>query len=288
MARNFTEETATDEVVSRFADCPDARLKQVSEAAVRHLHAFIREVEPTPEEWMRAIGFLTATGQKCDETRQEFILLSDVWGVSMLVDAINHRQGGGVTESTVEGPFHMVASPACENGANIARHGTGVPLVVEGRVVSEDGTPLSGAKVDIWHATETGFYDVQKPGELPDLNLRGLFTTDGEGRFWFRSIVPSFYPIPTDGPVGAMVVATGREPYRPAHVHVEASAPGHRTLTTHYFVEGDPYLDRDVVFGVKESLIEEFVEIDDAEKAARFGVANPFRHIAVEIVLAKA
>lgn len=287
MSRNFTEENATETVTARLANCPDPRLKQVSEAAVRHLHAFVREVEPTQEEWMQAIEFLTATGQKCDDTRQEFILLSDVLGVSMLVDAINNRHAEGVTASTVEGPFHMVASPRCEAGANIALHGTGEPLVVEGRVISEDGTPLPGAEVDVWQASETGFYDVQKPGELPEKNLRGLFTADSDGRFWFRSIVPAFYPIPTDGPAGHMVLATGREPYRPAHVHLDASAVGHQPVTTHYFVDGDPYLDRDVVFGVKESLIVDFAQVDDPARAQAFGVANPFRHIDVDIVLAR-
>ncbi|NKB16737.1 MAG: 6-chlorohydroxyquinol-1,2-dioxygenase [Sphingomonadales bacterium] len=288
MTRNFTEHNATAEVIARYDDCTDARLKQVSVAAVKHLHAFVREVEPSPQEWIQAIEFLTRVGQKCDDKRQEFILLSDVFGVSTLVDAIANRRPQGATESTVEGPFHMVASPAFENGADIARHGSGEPLVVTGRVMGLDGQPIAGAMVDVWQADERGFYDVQKPGEVPDANLRGLFEADGDGRFWFRSILPCYYPIPTDGPVGAMVLASGRHPYRPAHIHFVAQAPGFMPVTSHLFVEGDPYIESDVVFGVKASLIRDFVRIDDADRAAGYGVANPFHYIDHTIALASA
>ena len=285
MTRDFTEENATDEVLGRFVDCPDPRLRQVSEAAVRHLHAFVREVEPTMAEWMAAIEFLTATGQKCDATRQEFILLSDVLGVSTLVDAINNRKPVEATESTVLGPFHMLESPAYDNGHDIALHGTGEPLVVTGRVVDTEGRAMAGAKIDVWQADESGFYDVQKPGEVPDLNLRGLFTADDEGRFWFRTVVPRHYPIPTDGPVGRYVLESGRHPNRPAHIHFIAEADGCDPVTSHLFLEGDPYIESDVVFGVKESLVQEFPEVDDADAATRYGVANPFRHVDNEIVL---
>ncbi|MGR3436091.1 MAG: intradiol ring-cleavage dioxygenase [Shimia sp.] len=288
MTRNFTEENATDEVLGRFADCPDPRLKEVSEAVVRHLHALVREVEPTTEEWMAAIEFLTRTGQKCDDVRQEFILLSDVFGVSTLVDAINNRKPKEATESTVLGPFHMVESPPLPNGADVARHGSGEPLVVTGEVRGTDGRTLAGAKVDIWQANEEGFYDVQKPGELPDLNLRGLFTTDEEGRFWFRSVTPSYYPIPTDGPVGEMVLATGRHPNRPAHIHFIGMAEGHEPVVSHLFVEGDPYIESDVVFGVKESLVREFDLVDDPDRAKEYGVPNPFRHVHNVITLVSA
>ncbi len=279
MTRNFTEENATEEVLSRYADCPNPRLKEVSEAIVRNLHALIREVEPTTEEWMQALEFLTAVGQKCDEKRQEFILLSDVFGVSTLVDAINNRKPADATESTVLGPFHMVESPAYPNGENVARHGSGAALVVTGTVTDTDGNLLPDAKVDIWQANEDGFYDVQKPGELPDLNLRGLFTTQQDGSFWFRSILPSFYPIPTDGPVGEMVLAAGRHPNRPAHIHFIGMAEGHEPITSHLFVEGDPYIESDVVFGVKESLVRDFDLIDDERRAKEYGVPNPFYHV---------
>lgn len=285
MTRNFTEENATEAVLGRYADCPHPRLKTISEAIVRHLHALIREVEPTTEEWMQAIEFLTRTGKKCDDVRQEFILLSDVLGVSTLVDAINNRRPANATESTVLGPFHMVGSPPLNNGDNVALHGTGEPLVVTGRVLDTDGKPLPGAKVDIWQANEQGFYDVQKPGDLPDRNLRGLFTTDDNGDFWFRSIMPSYYPIPTDGPVGEMVLAAGRHPNRPAHIHFIGMAEGHEPVVSHLFVEGDPYIESDVVFGVKESLVRDFDLIDDPAKAAKWGVANPFRYVHNDIVL---
>lgn len=286
MSRNFTEQNATQEVLARYDDCPDPRLKEVSQAIVKHLHALVREVEPTTQEWMQAIEFLTQTGQKCDDVRQEFILLSDVLGVSTLVDAINNRKPPEATESTVLGPFHMVESPPLPNGADVAQHGTGEPLVVTGQVVSIDGTPLVGAKVDIWQANEEGFYDVQKPGELPDLNLRGLFTTEEDGRYWFRSITPSFYPIPTDGPVGEYVTASGRHPNRPAHIHFIGMAEGHEPVVTHLFVEGDPWIESDVVFGVKETLVRDFDLIDDPAKAAEYGVSNPFRHVHNVITLA--
>ncbi|NJO32533.1 MAG: 6-chlorohydroxyquinol-1,2-dioxygenase [Rhodospirillales bacterium] len=287
MTRNFTEENATPEVLARFDECPDPRLKEISRAVVTHLHALIRDLEPTLQEWMAALEFLTATGQKCDDTRQEFILLSDVWGVSTLVDAINNRKPGNATESTVLGPFHMVTSPAYENGADVALHGGREPLVVTGEVRGTDGRMIAGAKVDIWQADEDGFYDVQKPGEVPDRNLRGLFTTDEKGRFWFRSVLPCFYPIPTDGPVGKMVLATGRHPNRPAHIHFIGTADGYESVTSHLFVEGDPYIDSDVVFGVKESLISDFVLVDDPVQAAEFNVSNPFRHVHNVITLVK-
>jgi len=252
---------------------------------VRHLHAFVKEVELTEAEWATAIDFLTRTGQKSDATRQEFILLSDVLGVSMLVETINHRTGGASTESTVLGPFHMVESPPRELGADVALDGKGTPCLVSGQVTGDDGKAVPGATVDIWQANEDGFYDVQQPGIQPELNLRGLFTADDDGRFWFRSVVPKYYPIPDDGPVGQLLDATGRHPYRPAHLHFIVSAPGYRPVTTHVFVADSPYLDSDAVFGVKESLIREVPEVDDPERAAAAGLPNPFRTLTFDIVL---
>ncbi len=226
MATDFTEETAADAVVDSFAKTPDPRLRELLSSLVRHLHAFVRETEPTIAEWERAIEFLTATGQKCDDERQEFILLSDVLGISMLVETINNRKSGGATESTVLGPFHVVKSPRRELGESIDFVGTGTPCVVIGRVLSADGAPLPGAELDVWQASDQGFYDVQQPDVQPRANGRGLFTADADGAFWFRTIVPSHYPIPTDGPVGTLLLATERHPYRPAHIHFIVTAPG--------------------------------------------------------------
>jgi hydroxyquinol 1,2-dioxygenase len=282
---DFTEETATGAVVASFAGAADPRLREILDSLVRHLHGFVREVEPTFEEWERAVGFLTATGQMCDDTRQEFILLSDVLGVTMLVDAVNHRKASEATESTVLGPFHQVESPRRELGDSIDLVGGGEPCVVTGRVASLDGTPLAGASVDVWQADDHGFYDVQQPGAQPRGNGRGLFTCDGDGRFWFRTVTPSPYPIPADGPVGALLSATGRHPYRPAHVHFIVAAGGHLAVTTHLFVAGSPYLDSDAVFAVKQSLVRDFTVVDDPTKAAAYGVEAPFRQVDFEVVL---
>jgi hydroxyquinol 1,2-dioxygenase len=251
----------------------------------RHLHAFVRETEPTIGEWQRAIDFLTATGHMCDDERQEFILLSDVFGISMLVETINNRKVGGATESTVLGPFHVVTSPRRALGDSIDLVGTGPQCVVEGRVLSADGTPLPGTEVDVWQANDQGFYDVQQPDVQPRGNGRGLFTTGRDGAFWFRTIVPSHYPIPNDGPVGTLLEATRRHPYRPAHIHFIVTAPGHRPLTTHIFVAGSPYIESDAVFAVKKSLITEFTLVDDPARAARYGMTGPFRLATFDIVL---
>jgi protocatechuate 3,4-dioxygenase beta subunit len=269
MATDFTEETAADAVVDSFAATPDPRLRELLTSLVRHLHAFVRDTEPTLAEWERAIDFLTATGQKCDRQRQEFILLSDVLGVSMLVETINNRTAETATESTVLGPFHMVASQPRALGDSIDLVGTGPQCVLEGRVLSADGTPLPGAVLDVWQANDQGFYDVQQPGVQPPGNGRGLFTADQDGAYWFRTIVPTYYPIPTDGPVGALLAATKRHPYRPAHIHFIATAPGHRPLTTHIFVAGSPYIESDAVFAVKKSLITEFTPAADPGQPAR-------------------
>jgi protocatechuate 3,4-dioxygenase beta subunit len=269
MATDFTEETAADAVVESFAATADPRLRELLSSLVRHLHAFVRDTEPTIAEWERAIDFLTATGQKCDAERQEFILLSDVLGISMLVETINNRKTEGGTESTVLGPFHMVASPRRALGDTIDLVGTGPQCVLEGRVLSADGTPLPGAVLDVWQANDQGFYDVQQPDVQPPGNGRGLFTAGQDGAYWFRTIVPTHYPIPTDGPVGTLLEATKRHPYRPAHVHFIVTAPGHRPLTTHIFVAGSPYIESDAVFAVKQSLITEFTPADDPNQPAR-------------------
>ena len=282
--RDFTEFTATQAVLERNVNCRDERLKQIMTSLVTHLHAIVREVEPTFEEWAFAIDFLTRTGQICDDKRQEFILLSDTLGVSMLVDAINHRRHSKATENTVLGPFHVSGAPRLQMGDSISRDGKGEPLYMSGRVLDEAGKPVAGALLDVWQTSYDGFYDVQD-NRQPEMNLRGQFTTGGDGLYWFRSIKPSSYPIPSDGTVGTMLNALGRHPMRPAHVHFIVSARGYETVTTHVFVEGDPYLESDAVFGVKESLIVPFVLHDDRPSAERFGVGNPFYTAKYDFVL---
>lgn len=281
---DFTEETATEAVVASFADTPDPRLRELLAATVRHLHALVREVRPTQTEWERAVDFLTRIGQASSDTRQECVLLSDVLGASMLVETINGDDHG--TEATVLGPFHMTESPSRALGDSIDLLGTGTPCVVTGTVTGADGTPIPGATLDVWQCTEDGFYDVQQPDVQPPGNGRGLFTADERGEFWFRTVVPSHYPIPTDGPVGELLGATRRHPYRPAHIHVIADAEAHVPVTTHLFVADSPYLDSDAVFAVKKSLVISFDEVDDPDRAASFGVAAPFRQAYVQVRLA--
>ena len=285
---DFTEEPATAAVEASFAGTADPRLREILGSLVRHLHGFVREVEPTFGEWERAVEFLAATGRMCDDQRQEFILLSDVLGVTMLVDAINHRKASEATESTVLGPFHMVESPKRELGDDINLDRKGTPCLVSGQVTGPDGEPLAGASVDVWQTNEDGFYDVQQPGIQPAGNLRGLFTADEQGRFWFRSVVPRYYPIPDDGPVGQLLAATGRHPNRPAHLHFIVAAPGYRPVTTHVFVADSPYLDSDAVFGVKESLVRDVPEVDDPARAGELGLANPFRTLTFDLTLLRA
>ncbi|MFF4313305.1 dioxygenase family protein [Streptomyces sp. 900105755] len=280
-----TDDAVTAEAVDSLRGTGDPRLRALLTALVRHLHAFTRETRLTRREWEAAIAFLTEAGQTCTDTRQEFILLSDVLGLSMLVETVNGHSDPGSTESTVLGPFHMTESPVRELGADIDLVGGGEPCVVSGVVRSADGTPLPGAVLDVWQADPHGFYDVQQPGVQPPGNGRGLFTADGEGRFRFRTCVPSAYPIPTDGPVGALLRATGRHPYRPAHIHFIVSAAGHAPVTTHIFVAGGEYLDSDAVFAVKESLVKDFTPTDDPALAAEYGVPNPFRHARFDLVL---
>jgi protocatechuate 3,4-dioxygenase beta subunit len=281
----FSEERSAEVVSAAFENTPDPRLRQVMRSLVRHLHDFVKDVELTEEEWSTAIGFLTATGQKCDDVRQEFVLLSDVLGVSMLVETVNHRAKGVATESTVLGPFHVVESPPRPLGADISLDHRGEPCLVTGRVTGPDGEPIGGATVDVWQADEDGFYDVQRPGAVPPANLRGLFTTEADGTFWFRTIVPRHYPIPHDGPVGSLLEATGRHPNRPAHIHFLVLADGYAPVTTHLFAADSLYLDSDAVFGVKPSLVRDFAVVEDPARAAEVGLPDRFRAVDFEIVL---
>lgn len=263
MSSYLTEANSADVVIDRLDACRDARFRQVMEAATRHLHSFVKEVEPTQEEWEAAIAFLTRAGQISDDKRQEFILLSDTLGVSMLIDAINHRRPSGATETTVLGPFHVADAPKLEMGANLCRDGKGETCLYSGTVKDLNGKPIEGAVLDIWSDNAEGFYDVQQPDLQPEMNMRGRLTTGADGRFHFTSIRPVSYPIPTDGPVGKMLQNMSRHPYRPGHIHFIVSAPGHRTTVTHLFDREDERLDDDCVFGVKESLIVDFRTADD-------------------------
>lgn len=289
---DFTEQQSADVVVASLENTPDARLREVLESAVRHLHAFIREVRPTTAEWESGIEFLTAVGQACTDTRQEFILFSDTMGVSMLVETINGAEGDlpegdglAPTAQTVLGPFHMTVSPERQLGEVINPSTDGEPLVVVGRVTDPAGVPIPQARVDTWQADNEGLYDVQDEDRYAPGTGRGLFTAAEDGTFWFRSVMPRFYPIPVDGPAGELVVRAGRDPYRPAHLHFIVDAEGYKPLTTHVFVSDCDYIDRDVVYAVKSSLIRDFVKIDDPELAARYGVSSPFRRVNADMVL---
>lgn len=251
----FTEARSEEVVNARMGTDIHPRLAQVMTALVKHLHAFAKEVELTQDEWATAISFLTRTGQMCDGNRQEFILLSDVLGFSMLVDAINHRRASGATENTVLGPFHVANAPEYPMGTNICLDGKGETCRFEGHVRDLEGRPVAGARIDVWCDNAEGYYDVQQPGIQPQWNNRGVFVTGADGAYHFRGIRPVAYPIPDDGPVGQMLAALGRHPNRPAHMHFLVSAPGYETIVTHTFVEGDRWLTSDAVFGVKASLI---------------------------------
>jgi len=251
---NDTELTAA--VVESFEETPDARVKFLMEELVKSLHEYVRKTGLTFDEWAYAIDFLTRVGQKCSPSRQEFILLSDVLGVSMLVDAVNHREREGATETTVLGPFYVGEHKPMAHGTDIAANLAGERMFVRGRVTDLGGKPLAGVPVDVWHADDDGNYDTQRPGyQTEGSSMRARFITGADGRFYFRTILPCSYPIPTDGPVGQMILQTRRHPNRPAHIHFLVAAPGHEPLVTHVFIEGDKYLDSDVVFGVKDELI---------------------------------
>ena len=266
-----TEMSLTDDVLGRIAASTDPRLRQILTSLITHLHQFVRDVDLTEAEWWTGIDFLTRTGQKCSNERQEFVLLSDILGISMLVDAVNHRQPSGATETTVFGPFYIGEQPVLPDGASILKRPEPAPLMkVSGHVRSGDGKPLPGALVEVWQVDANGLYDVQD-SSIPKGHLRASFRTRPDGGFSFLTIAPVTYAIPTDGPAGQLLNAMGRHPMRPAHIHFMISAPGHERLVTHIFAAGDPYLTSDAVFGVKESLVARFerdhVEFDFGLKA---------------------
>lgn len=284
MGNDDDEAMITAHVLQSLSETPDPRLKTVMTSLISHLHAFIQEVELTEAEWLAAIQFLTRTGQMCDERRQEFILLSDVLGVSMLVDAINHRASDTVTASTVLGPFYRPGARDLPYGTSISQDEHGEPTVLMGRVLAADGAPIANALLDVWETNENGLYEQQDP-EQPEMNLRGRFRTGADGRYKIVGVKPVSYAIPNDGPVGQLLRALGRHPYRPAHVHFIVSADGYRPVTTHLFVKGDPYLNSDAVFGTKDSLVVEFVRHDDAGEAASHHVSAPFYTVEYDFVL---
>lgn len=260
------EADLTAAVLKQLAGAPDPRVRQLMEALVRHLHAYAREVRLTGDEWMAAIQFLTATGKICGPNRQEFILLSDTLGLSALVSTIaQDRDDEGATEETILGPFYVPDSPWREAGESMVTHEgtTGQPVLLRGRVRATDGTPLAGAVLDLWQTDEHGNYAVKRPDLMPAENLRGRYRTDAEGRYSVRTIRPKYYHVNSDGPAGALLRLTGRTPGRPAHIHVIVTADGHRPVTTHLFDRASEYLDNDSVFGVKDSLIKDFVEQPD-------------------------
>lgn len=267
----------TRSVLARHENVPDDRLRQIIRSLITHLHAFATEVGLTQDEWAAGIEFLTAAGHLTDENRQEFILLSDTLGLSMLVDLLDHRADQGATESTVLGPFWVADAPRRDSGAVIARADDGEPLHVSVRVLGPDGAAIEDAVVDVWQASAQGLYDVQDPLQ-PRGNLRGRFRTDAEGRIEFWTVRPAPYPIPHDGPVGRMLGALGRHPWRAAHIHFRIRADGYEPLTTHLFDGASDYLDSDTVFGVKDSLIRTLDRVDGApppELAA--GTAQHYR-----------
>ncbi len=284
----FTEESSADVVIARNSNAKDARLSQVIAVLVRHLHAAVKEIEPTTEEWLTAVKFLTDTGHTCTDWRQEFILLSDVLGVSMLVDAINNRRPNGASESTVLGPFHIADAPELPMGADICLDAKGEPMLVRGRILDTAGNPIASAKIDVWQANDEGFYDVQQKGIQPDFNLRGVFRTGPDGCYWFRGVKPKYYPIPDDGPVGKLLGALGRHPYRPAHLHYMIDAPGFQSLVTHIFDPDDPYITSDAVFGVKASLMAKFNWTTADKTIAEAGFSSPFHLVEHDFVLAPA
>ncbi len=273
--RNLNQDTITQAVIARFAGTPDTRLKEILTALVQHLHAFAREVKLTEAEWMKGIEFLTATGQMCNDKRQEFILLSDTLGLSMLTVAMNNDRPLGCTESTVFGPFFLEDAPRYELGDDVANGAVGETCMVKGTVKGLDGKPVANALINVWQADADGNYDVQY-ADLAHPQARGILHADAEGRFHFKTILAESYPIPVDGPVGSMLKATKNHPWRPAHLHFMIEAPGYERLITHVFRDHDQYLDSDVVFGVRSTLIADWIKHADGTYSLDYDfVLNP-------------
>jgi hydroxyquinol 1,2-dioxygenase len=253
-----TEQNLTDVVLERWQAVPDKRLRQVMQSLILHLHAFVRDIEPTSEEWGKAIAFLTDIGQTCNDKRQEFILFSDTMGVSMLVDAINHRLESAATPTTVEGPFHVPNAPELPHGGDMAAGAPGIPCFVTGTVKGLDGAPVAGARLDMWSTDGEGLYEAQC--EVTGPYMRGVYRTRADGSYTVRTVAPIGYSIPMDGPIGALFRQTNVSEMRPAHIHFCIEAPGYRRIVTHLFDRTCQYIETDVVYGVKAPLIVDFVE----------------------------
>lgn len=256
MTASFTPAEHLADVLSRYDDSPNPRLAEITKAAIKHLHLFVEEVGLTREEWFAGIEGLTRTGQMCDDERQEFILLSDTLGVSMLVEMINHAAAPGSTEPTVFGPFHVDGAPQREMGDSLIEEPmeTDEEVVFTGTVRTMDGSPIGGATLDVWSTASNGLYDVQD-AEQAEMNMRGIYTTGDDGAYEIRGVRPVKYQIPGDGPAGDLLFDNGRHNWRPGHLHVVVAAPGHKTVITHLFDKASEYLETDAVFGVRESLI---------------------------------
>lgn len=273
--RNLNQDNITQAVIDSFDGTSSPRLKEIMTSLVQHLHAFAREVKLTEREWFEGIDFLTRCGHITDDKRQEFILLSDVLGLSMLTVAMNNDKPQGCTEATVFGPFHVEGAPHYALGDDIANGAKGTPCVVRGTVKDMDGKPIAGAVLDVWQSDDDGLYDVQH-ADLGHAQARGIVTADAQGSYHFRSIVAVPYAIPHDGPVGQMLEAVGRHPWRPAHLHFMIKAPGYETLITHVFRNNSDYLDSDAVFGVRQSLVCDWVEQPDGTCLMEYDfVLNP-------------
>jgi hydroxyquinol 1,2-dioxygenase len=280
-----TEQTLTDIALERWSDIPDPRLRQVMTSLVKHIHAFVRDIEPTQAEWATAIDFLTRTGKLCDDKRQEFILFSDVLGVSMLVDALNHRRPSGATPSTVEGPFHIPDAPAMSNGANMAANAPGIPCFCVGRVRGLAGEPVAGATLDLWQTDGDGLYEAQRP-EIDGPWMRGIYRTQPDGSYLIRTVAPIAYTIPMDGTVGELMNRTNMSHMRPAHIHFDVNAPGYHGCVTHLFRAGDEWINDDAVYGVKEPLIVDFKKMPAGSKAPSGEIMNePFYVVSYDFVL---
>ena len=280
-----TESNLTDVARERWSNIPDPRLREIMTALVKHVHAFVREIEPTQAEWATAIDWLTRTGKMCSDKRQEFILFSDVLGVSMLMDAINNRLANGATPTTVEGPFHVPASPEFADGADMAQDAPGVPCFVTGTVRDLDGKPVTGASLDVWQTDGEGLYEAQR--EVDEAWMRGVFHSQADGSFVIRTVVPISYTIPMDGTVGELVKRTNISHYRPAHIHFVVEAPGYHRIVTHLFRRGDRYIDNDVVYGVKEPLIVDFKEVPGGKAPNGETLSSRFYLVSYDFVLQK-
>jgi len=280
-----TEDNLTDVALARWQSIPDPRLRQVMQSLIKHLHGFVRDIEPTQAEWATAIDWLTRTGKLCSEKRQEFILSSDVLGVSMLVDAINHRQAGGATPSTVEGPFHVPNAPPVEDGGNMAEGAPGISCFVTGRVRGLDGEPVVGAVLDLWQTDGEGLYEDQRDTQGP--YMRGLYQSQPDGSYTIRTVAPIAYTIPMDGTVGELMKRTNISHMRPAHIHFAITAPGYQGCVTHLFQRGDEFIETDVVYGVKEPLIVDFVKKPPGKTPTGETVSMPFYEVKYDFVLQK-